>query len=40
MTQFIILALLYNVLVGRVESEYNIEEDEKKKIKLRSSGDL
>ena len=39
MTRFITLASLYNITVGLAESEYNIEEDEKK-LELKNSDDI
>jgi len=39
MTLFVTLTSLYNILVGLPESEYN-REDEKKKKELKSSDDL
>lgn len=40
MTQFITLASLYNIPIVLVKSEYNVEEDEKKKIELKNCDDI
>jgi len=36
MTQFITRASLYNIAIGLAEFEYNVEEDENKKIELKN----